>query len=126
MVSLHGVDHEVARKAGLSVFTPEQARSSMKERMDKVKAAFGVDHALWDRWQTWLDNDAIWPKQIALIHGDLHAGHVLLDEESRVTGMSDWTEARVDDPANDFGAHLATFVEDALKSLINSYKNAGG
>ncbi|HLR52874.1 MAG TPA: macrolide 2'-phosphotransferase [Candidatus Avamphibacillus sp.] len=126
MVSLHQIDHEEARQAGLSVLAPEELKSSMKERMEKVKAAFGVDEALWSRWQTWLENESLWPKQTALIHGDLHAGHILIDHEAHVTGFIDWTEARVDDPAHDFGAHLTLFGEDALKELIQSYQNAGG
>jgi len=126
MVSLHHIDHEEARQAGLSVLGPEELKSSMKERMEKMKAAFGVGEALWSRWQTWLDNESIWPKQTALIHGDLHAGHILIDHEARVTGLIDWTEARVDDPAHNFGVHLTLFGEEALKKLIQSYQNAGG
>lgn len=126
LVSLHQIDHEEARKSGLSVLAPEELKSSMKERMEKVKTAFGVDEALWSRWQAWLANESLWPKQTALIHGDLHAGHILIDHEARVTGVIDWTEARVDDPAHDFGAHLTLFGEEALKELLQSYQNTGG
>lgn len=94
--------------------------------MDNVKKEFGVNEELWNRWQKWLANDTIWPEQTAFIHGDLHAGHILIDEEARVTGFIDWTEARVDDPANDFVAHLAAFGENALKRLIDAYESAGG
>ncbi|UJL46776.1 macrolide 2'-phosphotransferase [Virgibacillus sp. NKC19-16] len=126
MAALHQVSHEDAKQAGLSVQTPEEIRISMKERMKEVKTAFGVDEELWDRWQTWLANDSLWPKQTALIHGDLHAGHILINKNARVTGFIDWTETRVDDPSNDFVAHLAVFGEEALKKLIQAYENAGG
>jgi macrolide phosphotransferase len=98
----------------------------MKRRMDKVKLEYGVGEELWNRWQNWLANDALWPKQTALIHGDLHAGHILIDKDACVTGFIDWTEARIDDPANDFVSHLAAFGEEALKKLIDEYKKAGG
>lgn len=126
LVSMHQIDHEEARKSDLSVLTAEELKSSMEERMEKVKAAFGVDEALWSRWQAWLENESLWPKQTALIHSDMHAGHILIDNKARVTGLIDWTEARVDDPAHDFGAHLTLFGENALKQLIQSYQNAGG
>lgn len=126
MVSLHSINHEEAKQAGLTVKAPEELRSSMQVRMDKVKAEYGVSNELWDRWQKWLANDSLWPKQTAVIHGDLHAGHILVDEKARVTGFIDWTEARVDDPSNDFTVHLATFGEDALKKLIEEYERAGG
>ena len=79
-----------------------------------------------ERWQNWLGNDALWPKRTAFIHGDLHPGHILIDEDARVTGFIDWTEASVDDPANDFVSHLMAFCEDSLKELITAYEEAGG
>lgn len=126
LAALHKVNHDNVREAVLSVQTPEGIKMSMQTRMDNVKKEFGVNEELWNRWQKWLANDTIWPEQTAFIHGDLHAGHILIDEEARVTGFIDWTEARVDDPANDFVAHLAAFGEDALKRLIDAYESAGG
>lgn len=126
LVSLHRIDHEEARTAGLPVETPEETRQNMAKRMEKVKEKFHVDPILWQRWQDWLGNDSIWPKQTALVHGDLHAGHILIDEENKVTGFIDWTEAAVGDIAIDFVAHYRTFGEDVLKELIHHYEKAGG
>lgn len=126
LAALHRVHHAEARKAGLVVKEPDELRTSMLEKMDRVKAEFGVSPQLWDRWQKWLANDSLWPKRTAFIHGDLHPGHILVDQRSRVTGLIDWTEARVDDPAHDFVAHLSAFGEDALEKLLNDYQQAGG
>ncbi|PAV30452.1 macrolide 2'-phosphotransferase [Virgibacillus profundi] len=126
MVELHKIDHEEAKRAGLSVQSPGDIKNSMQKRMEKVKAEFGVSEELWHRWQEWLANDELWPKRTALIHGDLHPGHILIDKDTRVTGFIDWTEARVDDPGNDFVSQLLTLGEDALKELIDAYGNAGG
>ncbi|WP_078411016.1 macrolide 2'-phosphotransferase [Priestia abyssalis] len=126
MAALHRVNHDEAREAGLAVQTPDQLRHAMQERMNKVKSEYGVSEELWNRWQKWLANDSLWPKQTVFIHGDLHAGHILIDEKAHVTGFIDWTEARVDDPANDFVSHLAAFGEAALKKLIDEYEKAGG
>ncbi len=126
LVSLHRIDHEEARTAGLPVETSEDIRQNMAKRMEKVKEEFHVEPALWQRWQEWLENDSIWPKQTALVHGDLHAGHILIDEENKVTGFIDWTEAAVGDIAIDFVAHYRTFGEDVLKELIYHYEKADG
>ncbi|GIN72728.1 Mph(B) family macrolide 2'-phosphotransferase [Bacillus sp. J14TS2] len=127
LVELHSIRHEEAGKAGLSVKTSEELRGAMRTRMEWVKSTYGVSQELWNRWENWLEADSLWPKQSALIHGDLHAGHILINQqEAYVTGFIDWTEARVDDPANDFTAHLATFGETALKELIHFYEQAGG
>lgn len=123
---LHESNHQSAKEAGVTVYTPTESRASMKSRMDKVQAEFTISDSLWERWQSWLETDAMWPEQTAMIHGDLHAGHILINKHAEVTGIIDWTEARVDDPANDFVAHLASFGEDAVKKLIAAYQEAGG
>ncbi len=51
-----------------------------------------------------------------VVHGDLYVGHVLIDNTERVSGMIDWSEARVDDPAIDMAAHLMVFGEEAREA----------
>lgn len=126
MVSLHQISIERACAIGLPVKTAEEVRVEMKQRMDAVRSEFGVGQALWERWQNWLHNDEIWMQETALTHGDLHAGHILIDRQAQVTGFIDWTEASVADPARDFVAHYRTFGQDALSKLISAYAEAGG
>lgn len=126
IASLHRVSLEAARAVGLPIGTAEKARMVMKQRMDAVKGEFGVGEELWNRWQFWLQRDEIWPQETVLTHGDLHAGHILINSQAQVTGFIDWTEAAVTDPALDFVAHYRTFGEDALNKLIEAYTKAGG
>ena len=126
MVSLHRISIEKAHVAGLSVETVEEVRAAMKRKMNVVKSEFGVSEELWNRWQYWLQKDEIWPKETVLTHGDLHAGHILINAQAKVTGFIDWTEAAVSDPAHDFVAHYRTFGEDALNKLILAYAKASG
>jgi macrolide phosphotransferase len=126
MVSLHAIGQQKRNEPWLTVENAEEARMSMKARMEKVKAEFGVSGELWERWQKWVSDDSLWPNQTGLVHGDLHAGHILIDKEARVTGIIDWTEASVTDIANDFVPHYRTFGEEALERLILHYENAGG
>jgi macrolide phosphotransferase len=111
---------------GLPVKTAEEVRVEMKHRMDAVKSEFGVGQTLWKRWQSWLHNDDIWMQETVLTHGDLHAGHILINEQAQVTGFIDWTEASVTVPTKDFVAHYHTFGQDALNKLISAYAKAGG
>lgn len=126
LASLHTVPKEEAVKAGLSIQSAKEARQSMVERMEKVKAKFGVGEALWNRWQAWVSNDALWPTETGLIHGDVHAGHTMIDQDANVTGLIDWTEANVTDVATDFVFQYRAFGEEALEKLIAYYKEAGG
>jgi macrolide phosphotransferase len=126
IASLHQVSIAQAQANGLPIETAEAARVVMYQRMDVVKNKFGVGEELWNRWQSWLQKDEVWPKETVLTHGDLHAGHILIDAIAQVTGFIDWTEAAVTDPACDFVAHYRTFGEDALNKLISAYAKAGG
>lgn len=126
LAELHSIPSDKASEFGLSVQTPEQARVSMKQRMDDVKSKFDVGEKLWNRWQAWINDDEMWPKKTGLIHGDVHAGHTMIDKEATVTGLIDWTEAKVTDISNDFVFHYRAFGEEALEALILAYKEAGG
>ncbi|MFT9494368.1 macrolide 2'-phosphotransferase [Anaerosolibacter sp.] len=126
LAALHSIPKDKAMEAGLIVHTAEEARQSMKERMHTVKAKFGVGEALWNRWQIWLNDDEMWPQVTGFIHGDVHIGHILVDKDGNVTGLIDWTEAKVTDVSNDFVVYYRTFGEEGLDSLIKAYKEAGG
>lgn len=126
LASLHTVPMEKAVKAGLMVQTADEARKSMIERMEKVKKRFSVGESLWNRWQKWVNNDEMWPKETGLIHGDVHAGHTMIDQNANVIGLIDWTEAKVTDVSSDFVFQYRAFGGEALEKLINYYKQAGG
>ncbi|TCS93309.1 macrolide phosphotransferase [Hazenella coriacea] len=126
MVSLHQMDQQEAKSMGLTIENPDEIRSSLKDRMEKVKVEFGVSQPLWDRWQSWLEDDSLWPQQVGLVHGDLHPGHILIDENTHVTGFIDWTEAAVTDISRDFVIHYRAFGKEALDQLIMYYEKAGG
>lgn len=126
LAELHGIPRDKVVEAGLVLHTAEEVRQSMQDRMDAVKAKFGVGESLWNRWQTWLKNDELWPKKTGFIHGDIHAGHTLINKAANVTGLIDWTEAKIADVSNDFVFHYKAFGEEGLESLIKAYKEVGG
>ena len=126
LAELHSIPNDKAKEFGLIVQTPEEARKSMKQRMNNVKTKFGVGEKLWNRWQSWVNDDEMWPKKTGLIHGDVHAGHTMIDKEANVTVLIDWTEAKVTDISNDFVFNYKAFGEEGLEALIIAYKEAGG
>lgn len=126
LAELHSIPSDKATEFGLIVQTPEEVRKSMKQRMNDVKTKFGVGEKLWNRWQSWVNDDEMWPKKTGLIHGDVHAGHTMIDKEANVTGLIDWTEAKVTDISNDFVFNYKAFGEEGLEALIIAYKEAGG
>lgn len=123
---LHRIPQKQASEFGIVVQTPKEVKQIMKDRMNAVKDKFGVGEELWNRWQMWLNDEEIWPKETGLIHGDLHPGHILVEKSGNVTGLIDWTEAKVADISIDFVGHYRVFGEESLDALIEVYKDAGG
>jgi macrolide phosphotransferase len=126
LVALHSIDPLKAAYSGIWVTQVDQVRIALQQKMEKVQQVIGVSQALWQKWEEWLGDDSYWPPHTTLVHGDLHAGHILVDANFRVSGLIDWTEAEVGDPAIDFVPYLATFGEVALDTLLVRYEQAGG
>lgn len=115
-----------AEAAGLRSVTPEIAREELLDDIERVKGELGISAELEDRWRRWVETDKFWPDFSAFVHGDLYAGHVLSDTKGRISGIIDWSEACVSDPAIDFSGHLAAFGEQSLRDLIRLFREGGG
>jgi macrolide phosphotransferase len=126
LAALHGIGPIAAEEVGVRVKQPKEVRRYLSDKMDEVKRVFGVSEALWQRWQAWLADDTYWPPHSSMIHGDLHPGHIVVDSEGKVTGLLDWTEGEVADPASDFTVFLVAFGDTVLDSLLAEYEKAGG
>ena len=126
IAALHAIHVAEAEAAGMRILSPDQARQQVADDVARVHAELGIGESLHRRWRSWLDDDPSWPDFTVPIHGDLYAGHVVVDATDRVTGMIDWSEARVDDPAIDMSGHLMAFGEPGLARLILAYQAAGG
>lgn len=126
LAALHAVPTHDLASGGLGSWTSREAREQTALEIGQVKAAFNIAPGLERRWRAWLDDDTSWPNHSAVIHGDLYAGHILVNKQGDITGMIDWSEAEINDPAIDFSAHLLLFDEAGLAGLIRHYEAAGG
>jgi macrolide phosphotransferase len=126
LAALHGIDPAAAAAAGVRVQSPAAARQAMAEAMDETRSLLHVRDGTWRRWQGWIADDTYWPPHATLVHGDLHPPHILVDPGHRVTGLLDWTEAEVTDPATDFALLYGIMGEVVVAPLIARYRQAGG
>lgn len=56
-----------------------------------------------------------------LVHGDLHTRHVLVDSAGRVSGVIDWGDVCLADPALDLSLGFAAFVGPARAAFLSAY-----
>jgi macrolide phosphotransferase len=126
LVDLHHIPVEVVALQNLKVLTSADLKKEVADRLDWVKRELGIGPDLERRLETWLANESIWPNFTTFIHGDLFAGHVLVQTDGTVGGVIDWSEGQVSDPAIDFSGHLTVFGADSLRQLIKEYEELGG
>lgn len=126
LARLHAVSPEQAGAAGVEVRTPAQVRRSWAEDIARVRAEFTVAPALAGSWRAWLEDDSCWPRATVMTHGEIYPAHVLFDGDGAVTGVLDWTTARVDDPARDLAAQYGAAGEEMLRAAVAAYEEAGG
>ena len=126
LCQLHRIKDSEAASAGVKILTPSMARQELLDNVERVKHDLGISLELENRWRKWIETDDYWADFSTFVHGDLYAGHVLSDGEGSISGIIDWSEAQVSDPAIDFSGHLAVFGEESLKNLIRLYAECGG
>ena len=61
------------------------------------------------------------PGELVLCHDDLGIEHVLVDERGAVTGVIDWSDAAVADPAGDLGRILRDLGPAALDAALAAF-----
>lgn len=126
LAALHTIPVAEATAPGMEIRTPDQVRQSWSDDIATVLAEFPVDPTLSEAWRAWLDDDACWPDRTVPTHGEIYPAHLLFDADGAITGVLDWTTARVDDPARDLAAQYGAAGEDMLNRTIEAYAEAGG
>jgi GTPase len=126
LAALRRIDADEARRAGVPVAPRDQARDDLARAMVRTRDVLEPTERTWNAWQRWLDDRDAWPTQLAITHGDLHPGHLLVDETGRLVGVLDWTEAKLTDPTVDFAMMYGCFGEEATRELLHRFERAGG
>ncbi|HEU5099288.1 MAG TPA: phosphotransferase [Roseiflexaceae bacterium] len=72
-------------------------------------------------WQAFLSDRSEW--RVALIHHDLAKEHILYDaERGAITGIIDWGDVAIGDPAIDFAGLLDAYGEEFVERVLAHYQ----
>ncbi len=125
LAALHDVPPEVLDEAGAPTYTAEEYRQRRLSDVDRAAATGHVPPTLLTRWESALEQVSHWRFAATPVHGDLAGEHVLVDA-GRISGIIDWGEARVADPADDLAWVALGADEPALDAVLESYAMARG
>lgn len=104
--SLHGLDRESGHACGVEVIDHRaRARRLRRELRDEGGSRLppSLREELDGSLARYLSSGEAWRYDATLLHADVGPGHVLVDvERAEVTGVIDWGDVAIGDPARDF------------------------
>ncbi len=83
-------------------------------------------HWLTGRAQTFLEEGGVASAPSALIHADCSRGNLLIGDDGALSGVIDWADAMIGDPALDFAALQQAYPRAVLGAIMDGYERAGG
>ncbi len=124
VASIHQLPTSFVSDAGLPSLTPFEVLRSAVSVMDRAVATKLVPAALVERWEGAARDQQLWQFTPTVVHGSLGTGALLVDGDA-VTGILDWGELRLGDPAKDLAWVLAG-RRDAFDTVLSAYEANGG
>lgn len=127
LAALHGlrVDEETrARAPGdeLGRADLKKRASIIRERLEQLESKqVEVDGATVRAWLSRLEGTPPWTKPTCWVHGDLYARHLLVDEHHTVTGVLDWGDVHLGDPAIDLTIAFSFLPPEARGAFRDAY-----
>jgi len=134
LTELHSFSHEQALRVGFAEHSPEQWRQRWRQDYQdrytdlQLRVFPLLDEEMRTKtrylWEDFLNDEDLFAFRPVLAHCDLGCEHIFCDpERSILTGVIDWGDANLGDPAIDFvGLHLR-HGRDFTKQVLTRYQS---
>jgi macrolide phosphotransferase len=123
IAAIHDLPIRLVEEAGLPVYTAEEYRFRRLAEVDRAAATGQVPTRLLTRWEHAVEEVGAWRFVPCCVHGDLAGDNVLVEADT-VTGIIEWSETRVGDPADDLAWLSIGTTEPALDGVLTAYAAA--
>lgn len=121
LAAVHELPTSLVENAGLPVYDAATYRDRRQAEVDEAARTGKVPTTLLRRWEERLEDVALWRFQPTVVHGGLTTEHVLVDDR-HVTGVLDWGDAMVADPADDLSWLLVAAPPEAVDPIMEAYQ----
>lgn len=127
---LHGFSVERARALGLGPAREWRAdHEALRQRsLAVLRPRLRWSDYTWAKrwWRTFLDDQSLWSYEPTLVHNALCSDYLLVDHfVQQVVGVEHWYQARIGDPAIDFGCLVEAYGADLGWRIVEQYGELG-
>lgn len=121
IAALHELPTGIVAQSGQPTYDDEDLRQRHLAELDDIAGTGRVSARLLRRWEEALENIAMWRFTPVVVHGDLAEDTVLSDGKT-ITGLINWSQTHVGDPADDLAWLVAAAEPDVLDSVLEAYQ----
>ena len=122
--AIHNLPLSVVVDAQLPEYNPADIALKYVNEMDKMAATGQVPSVLLDRWQTALEDVSLFRYQPTVVHGSLDTQAILqglVDHAQVVTGVLNWSQLHIGDPAEDFAWLMSGAASELSEVILLAY-----
>jgi macrolide phosphotransferase len=123
VAAIHDLPIRLVEEAGLPVYSADEYRFRRLAEVDRAASTGQVPTRLLTRWEQAVEEVGAWRFVPCCVHGDLAGDNVLVEGET-ITGVVEWSETRVADPADDLAWLAIGSTEPALDGVLAAYAAA--
>lgn len=119
IAAIHALPTALVQQGGLPVRDAVEVRAQVARLVDRAQRTRLLPETVHHRWMEALESTALWDFAPAPVHGAFTAEAILVADD-RITGVLDWSEFAVGDPAADL-AWLLAAGDDVFESVLARY-----
>ena len=123
IAGIHSLPLELVQSAGLPEFSPAENIRARVAELDRAAQTGKVPAVLLSRWEQALEDVSLFRYQPTVIHGAL-SGDAMLEQDHSISGVIDWKNLQINDPALDFAWLIPAGDHELLDAVLLNYQLA--
>ena len=123
IAGIHSLPLELVQSAGLPEFSPAENIRARVAELDRAAQTGKVPAVLLSRWEQALEDVTLFRYQPCVIHGAL-SGDSMLEQDQNVSGVIDWKNLQINDPALDFAWLIPSGDQELVDAVLLNYQLA--
>ncbi|MEO0049275.1 MAG: hypothetical protein RL556_607 [Actinomycetota bacterium] len=121
LAAIHGLPNPVVENAGMPEYSPADVVRLRTNELDRAAETGKVPSVLLSRWENALADVSLFKFLPTVIHADMHGDHVL-ESEDQVSGILEWGNLQIGDPAADFAWIVGSQNHDVAYAIMLEYQ----